>query len=154
MASLLLPLILLMACSDDENNGAETPTPSANAEAPAPPVPELEPSQHKIAEGTLTTTINSGAVSRFDPQELPLETGNALPACAAYVFAFGWQVSQPYPPDEVDIVWRTERMGEVAEVASGASGTASIGCGYLETVNNSSFTVIVDAHYLIAEISE
>lgn len=146
---LFLTLTALACSSDSGPAGSSSPGPPSGTEkAPQPPAPTIQPGQRKIGEGSFTTAILPGATAGFDPLKLPLDTGVELPPCTAFGFDFGWQVKDPYPPADVNLVWRSSSM----EVGSGASGTASVGCGLLEAINKSAFKITLDAHYIIAEI--
>ncbi len=152
--ALVLCLGAVFATCGDGQEGAssrESTAPTATGEkAPPPPLPELAAGLQRLSEGTFETTIQPGGRAGFDPLQLPLDTGVEQPSCAAFVFAFSWQVKDPYPPENVDVSWLSTRAGGPEEVASGASGTATVGCGFLETANNSTFAVTVQARYVIA----
>jgi len=117
----------------------------------APPVasPELDPIVQKLGEGALEFTIGPGDSYGFDPLGLPVGSGKQPPPCAAFVFAFTWQVTDPYPADNVDLRWRLNRMGGAVEIARGPSGDQTVGCGLLEAVNSGDASVSLSVRYLI-----
>ena len=105
-----------------------------------------------LALGEMTLNIGAGDTYAFDPIDLATQQGIEVPPCAAFVFLFGWQVRDPYPPEGVDIKFRWTRMGSTEVIAEGASGTKSIGCGGIEVVNDSAVQVTVEVRYGIGEV--
>src|SRR5574341_824254 len=144
----LCPILLLAACGNGSESNTATSNPSATAteKAPAPPTPPVQPGAQIVAEGTLSSTIIPGGTARFDPLTLPLNTGAEAPPCESYVFSFGWLVTDPYPAENVDLRWQWAREGSSEEIATGASGTASLGCGFLEAVNRGASKITLEAH--------
>jgi hypothetical protein len=143
----------VIGCGGDEGSGSEITPTVALTSVPLGQA-ALEEGVARLAEGTFTTTLQAGAVSGFDPQKLPLEGTNEVPPCAALVFAFAWQVTQPVPADDTGLVWRLTEMGVPTEVGSGPVGTATIGCGFIEPVNTGDEAIIVNVHYLIGRRTE
>ncbi|HEV8574601.1 MAG TPA: hypothetical protein VGR43_07820 [Dehalococcoidia bacterium] len=145
-------LILIASCGDDAKEGAGgSPTGSVTPAdgTPAPPPPELAEGVSRLSEGTFTATIDPEGVSAFEPIALPLELGAETPPCESFVFVFGWQVVEPIPIEDAGLVWSVTRMGAAEEIARGASGTATVGCGFLEAVNHGDARMTLNVHYLI-----
>lgn len=133
--------------------GAATATPaSGGSPAPDAPVPVLDANTKKIGEGTISFVLVPGQSSPIDPIGLPLPAGATPPPCAAFVFSFGWQVTKPNPPGDAKVTFKIDRQGVVEQVASGASGTASVGCGLLTAVNEGDGEMSVSMHYFQGEI--
>lgn len=135
------------------DGAAATATPAeGGSPTPVAPVPVLDANVRKIGEGTISFVLVPGQSSPIDPIGLPLQTGATPPPCAAFVFSFGWQVTKPNPPGDARVTLKIDRQGVVEQVASAASGTATVGCGLLTTVNEGDGEVTVSIHYLQGEI--
>jgi len=155
-SALLLSLtIALAACGSgsEGDTGTTSPSPTVVEEAPPPPTPAVESGAQVVAEGTLSSTIAPGGIARFDPLTLPLNPGAEVPSCESYVFSFGWLVIDPYPAEDVDLRWQWAKEDGAEEVGTGASGVATIGCGFLEAMNRTGSKITVEAHYVIASTS-
>jgi hypothetical protein len=162
-------LLLLAACGSGDDSATHSPafsgpTFAANqtkaatpTEAPptdvrtAPPLasPQLDSVVQKLGEGALDITIGPGESYGFDPLSLPVDSGKQPPPCAAFVFAFTWQVTDPYPAESMDVRWRLNRMGGTVEIAHGPSGEQTVGCGLVEAVNSGDASVSLSVRYLI-----
>lgn len=141
------------ASPSSTGSGAATAT-LAPSGSPAPdaPVPVLDANTRKIGEGTISFVLIPGQSSPIDPIGLPLPAGATPPPCASFVFAFGWQITKPNPPGEAKVTFKIDRQGAVEQVAAGASGTSSVGCGLLTAVNEGDGEISVSMHYFQGEI--
>jgi hypothetical protein len=99
----------------------------------------------------MSLTIGGGESYGFEP--LDLSDGDA-PPCATFVFLFGWQVQDPYPPEGVDLAITSTRMGATETIGEGASGTATVGCGFIEVRNDSAFPISMEVRYAVARMTE
>ena len=142
-----------------EPSAASSPTatgvPSPTAEpqdAPHAPAPEVPDNVTVLALGEMSLNIGAGDTYAFDPIDLGTQQGVEVPPCAAFVFLFGWQVRDPYPPEYVNLRIRWTRTGSMETIAEDASGTQSIGCGGIEVVNDSAAQVTVEVRYGIGEL--
>jgi len=128
------------------------PSPTGGAqEAPGAPAPEVPDNVDVLALGEMSLNIGAGDSYQFDPLQLAQDQGVEAPPCAAFMFLFGWQVQDPYPPEGVDLKLRWTRMGSTEVIAEGASGTKSIDCGGIEVVNDSAFQITVEVRYGFGE---
>ena len=129
------------------------PSPTGGAqEAPGAPAPTVPDNVEVLALGEMNLNVGTGDTYAFDPIDLGTQQGIEVPPCAAFLFLFGWQVRDPYPPDNVNLRFRWTRMGSTEVIAEGASGTKSIGCGGIEVVNDSAVQVTVEVRYGIGEV--
>src|SRR3990172_3924806 len=129
------------------------PSPTSEPqEAPGAPAPTVPDEVDVLALGEMTLNIGAGDTYAFDPIDLATQQGIEVPPCAAFLFLFGWQVRDPYPPDNVNLRFRWTRMGSTEVIAAGASGTQSIGCGGIEVVNGSAVHITVDVRYGIGAV--
>jgi hypothetical protein len=137
------------------SGGEPSPTVAAGAsptseQPPAAPVPDVDPSLEVLNLGEMNLSIGAGETYGFEP--LDLAEGEA-PPCAAFVFLFGWQVQDPYPPEGVVLTVTSTRMGGTETLGEEASGTATIGCGFVEVANGSDFPISVQVRYAIAQMT-
>lgn len=140
------------ASPDETEQPSLTPAPeSTTAAAPTPRPPVLEPGVAKIGEGTMTFSLLPEGEYRIDPLAL-IQPGTATPPCAAFVFAFSWQITDPFPPGSNQIVWRITQQDVTQDVGQGASGTATVGCGQLIALNDGPDTINVSVWYKQGEI--
>ena len=170
---LALSFGLLAACGGGNGNEEPTSTPGAEAtgeptsgptEAPAEPTeaptepsaeaPEaapvaLDPGVAPVEEGSFDLAIAPHGSSEIDPLAL---AGDNAPACAGLVFAFSWQVQDPYPPDGVQLRVTGTRMGATVDLGEGPSGTSSIGCFAIAFINDSDVAVTVQIRYAAGSI--
>ena len=129
---------------------AAAPATSEGPAAPTPVMPQLSSGVRRIGEGTMNFTLVPNVNTTFDPSTFPLEQPNEKPPCSAFVFAFGWQVTNPYPaPTDLALVWRRTSEGQTVEVARGPAGEQNVGCGLLEAFNAGTSDVSVSVHYII-----
>ena len=148
----VLVIILAIACGgDDESTPGPTETAGAGG-TPAPAAPQLEEGVSRLAEGTSSTALLPSAVSGFDPIDLPLREGVEPPPCAEFVFTFTWQVAEAGAG--TGLVWRLTEMGAPREIGSGPSGSATVGCGFIEAINNGGERASINVRYLIGRRSE
>ena len=153
--------VLLSACDGGGPKPAATVSPGAGA-AIASPTPTPEPPHaaelefgsdiKELYRDDTEIPIGAGASYGFDNLALAGKRGVQAPPCAAFVFLLSWQVRQPYPSDEVDLRIKTLSMDIPTEIASGASGNVSVGCTYVQIVNDSDVDVAVDMRYGFGEV--
>ena len=141
-------LSLAAACDGDDEDAAGSDTTQTVAVLLSQRV-QLEEGASRLAEGAFSTALVPTAVSGFDPASLPLEGQREPPPCADFIFTFAWQVREATPAE--GLVWRINEDGVVREIATGASGDATVGCGFIEAVNTGSERVTLDVHYLIGQ---
>lgn len=127
-----------------EAPAARTPTP---APALPPPEPSLEGGAQKVGSGTMTFTLLPSGQFPIDPLGL-LPAGTTPPACDVFVFAFTWEITSPDPPGSEQVVWETVSGEQRQQVAAGAEGEASVGCGQLFAVNRGANTLVVGLHFV------
>ena len=144
----LVVVVLAMACGGDDQ------PPATTSRGVTPAAPQLEEGVSRIAEGAFSTALVPRAVSGFDPIDLPLEGGTETPPCAAFVFTFAWQVGEADSGAGTGLVWRLTEMGAPREIGSGPAGSATVGCGFIEAINNGGERVSINVHYLIGRRSE
>lgn len=172
--------LLIAACGDDDDeagNGSVSPTASGSPSATgadetpdaspdgtgqpagtpttqptgAAPTPALDPGVKKIGEGTMTFILIPGGQFPVDGLGL-IQPGTATPTCAAFVFAFAWQITDPFPPGSNAMTWRITQGDSTEDVGSGADGTATVGCGLLTAMNTGPATISVSVRYVQGEI--
>jgi len=124
-----------------------TKTPAPTAAVVTPAVPTLAAGVKKIGDGTMTFVLAANGQFPIDGQGL-VQPGTQAPPCASFVFAFGWQITNPYPPGDKAVFWQINQQGVVSDVASGPAGTASVGCGQLIALNKTSDPVSVSVAYV------
>jgi hypothetical protein len=122
------------------------------AEAPHAEAPTVDPGLELLITGEMNLNLGAGDVYPFDPIDLGVQQGIEVPPCAAFVFLFGWQVRDPYPPENVNLKFRWTRMGSTETIGEEASGTQSVGCGGIEVVNDSAVPISVEVRWGIAEM--
>ncbi len=137
--------ILLMACS-----GGMSPTVPL---APPARAPILEGSVRAIGQGRIELSIQPGQSSSIDGLRLAIQAGIAAPPCAAFVFAFVWQVTQPYPAGTASVEFIGNRMGGTFTVGRpGPEGSGQIGCAGLDAINRGAMPVKIEVRYVIGEV--
>jgi hypothetical protein len=135
--------------------GTPTPTPTATVApigngAPLPIEPTLNEALTETASGDLTADVQPGQTYSVDPQSLV--TGS--PSCTNFEFDFTWQVTDPYPPDGVDLQWQIQRNGAGVKIAEATSGEQSIGCDPLQALNAGSAPISVAIKYKIGGLPQ
>ena len=153
---------LLIAC--DGNGGATrspvaTVSPGPGAAASPTPTPEpphaaeleFETGVKELYQDDTEIPIAAGKTYGFDNLALAGKRGVKAPPCPAFAFLMSWQVRQPYPPDEVDLRVQTLSLEVPTEIGSGASGGVSVGCTYVQIVNESDVDVSVEMRYGFGE---
>jgi hypothetical protein len=143
---------VVIACGGDDENTPEPTDTIAGGTAPSPAAPELPEGVSRLAEGASSTALLPSAVTGFDPIDFPLEEGAEPPPCVAFVFAFTWQVAEPDAGS--GLIWRLTETGAPREIGSGPSGSATVGCGLIEAVNDGSERISLNVRYLIGRRSE
>ncbi len=124
------------------------PVPTAEEAPHAPPI-ELDPGVEERREEVTELTFLAGATVGLEPVQL---AGADFPSCATFVFAFSWQVREPYPADGVILrVFRT-RMENKELLAEATSGSATVGCSFIEFVNASYVPITVELRYVVGAI--
>jgi hypothetical protein len=68
------------------------------------------------------------------------------------VFTFTWQVAEAGAG--TGLVWQLTEMGAPREIGSGPSGSATVGCGFIEAINNGGERASINVRYLIGRRSE
>ena len=123
----------------------ETPRPASSA--PTPVKPALDAGVQQVGEGTISFVLVPNGQFSIDGLGL-IQPGTEPPPCAAFVFAFSWQITDPYPPGDSQVTWQIIAQDSRDDVASGAAGTASVGCGQLIASNNGPDQIGVSVHYV------
>jgi hypothetical protein len=139
-----------MACGGDDENTPE-PTGTITGGTSAAAEPQLPEGVSRLAEGASSTALLPGAVTGFDPIDFPLEEGAEPPPCSAFVFTFTWQVAESGAGSA--LVWRLTDTGAAREIGAGPSGSATVGCGLIEAVNNGGERISLSVRYLIGRRS-
>jgi len=138
--------------SPDETDGANvTPTPVHTPAGPTPVAPTLDTGVRQIGEGTINFTLVPNSQVPIDGLGL-VPAGAETPPCAAFVFAFNWSITDPYPVGGNQVAWRITRQDSTEDVAAGADGKAKVGCGRLTVINTGPDQVTVAVHYLLGAI--
>jgi hypothetical protein len=145
-------VLLLAGCGGDDEN---PPIATAIGEStPGPASPSLDAGVARLAEGTFSVALVQGAVSGFDPIDLPLERDAEPPPCSEFVFTFAWQVGEADGDAGTGLVWRLTEMGAAREIGSGPVGSVTVGCGFIEAMNSRSERISVNVRYLIGRRGE
>ena len=126
-----------------------TVTPAGNGAA-APIEPTLDEALTEIASGDLTADVQPGQTYNIDPQSLVTNP----PSCTNFQFDFTWQVTGPYPPDNVDLQWQIRRNGAGVKIAGATSGEQSVGCDSLQALNAGSVPISVAIKYKIGGLPQ
>jgi len=150
----LFVAVVAMACSGDDERTPDPTGAIAGGGTSAPVAPQLEEGVSRIAEGTFSTVLLPSAVSGFDPIDLPLGGDIEPPPCAAFVFTFSWQVSEAEAGAGSGLIWRLTELGAPREIGSGPAGSATVGCGFIEAINNGGERASISVHYLVGRRSE
>ena len=124
-----------------------TPTPGPTTAAPTPVGPTLAPGVKNIGSGTINFVLAPNGQFPIDGVAL-IQPPNQPPPCAAFVFAFSWQITNPNPPGDRAVFWQMNQQGVITDVASGPDGAASVGCGQLIAFNKTSDPVTVSVYYV------
>ncbi len=119
------------------------PTPAG----PSPVAPTLDTGVSQIGEGTISFVLVPNGQIPIDGLGL-IQAGTETPPCAAFVFAFSWQITDPFPVEDNQVAWKITRQDSIDDVAAGADGTATVGCGQLNVINTGPDQVTVSVHYL------
>jgi hypothetical protein len=153
---ILLSALALAACGGDDDSsgdptGSATATASSGPSGTPPPVadPELASGLNEIGRGDLgEIEVPVGGVYYIDPATLETE-GSAEPSCEGFVFAFAWQVTDPYPPEEDALEWQVQREGGNATLSEEPSGEDTSGCDPVQAVNNGEEALTLAVKYAI-----
>lgn len=125
-----------------------TPAPTAaTPSGPTPVTPKLDAGVNQIGEGTITFTLLPNGQLPIDGLGL-IQAGKETPPCAAFVFAFSWQITNPFPVGDNTVAWKMTQQGSTEDVAAGPAGTATVGCGQLTVINTGPDQVNVAVHYI------
>ena len=158
-------LALAAACGgdDDETTPTETaggltpvgtkdatPTPLATgvAVAPTPAEPTLDEELKEITSGSSDESIAAGGSWSIDTAAFAEDAS----LCTNFAFDYTWQVQDPFPTVNVDLIWQFTRAAGTVEVASGPAGEQSIGCGLLEALNRGAGPITVAIRYRVGAI--
>lgn len=134
--------------SPGETDGANvTPTPVPTPSGPTPVAPTLDTGVKQIGEGTISFVLVPNGQIPIDGLGL-IQAGAETPPCAAFVFVFSWQITEPYPAGDNQVAWKITRQDSTEDVAAGAGGAATVGCGQLTVINTGPDQVTVAVHYL------
>lgn len=130
----------------------QTPEPTATVEpTPSAPSPQAPPvDQATYGDGRLSFELAPGG--SYDLKTNELEASHTALPCADLLFVFGWQVSNPYPADGYNVLWRVtqeERHVDLDPAEPDGQGAAA-GCGQLEAINQGDSPMTVAVHYVIA----
>jgi len=154
---------LLTACDGDGGKVTSSPSAtvspgpgSAGSPTPTPEPPhaaelEFETGVKELYQDDTEIPIAAGATYGFDNLALAGKRGVEAPPCPAFAFLLSWQVRQPYPPDGVDLRVETLSLDIPTEMGSGTSGNVSVGCTYVQIVNDSDVDVSVEMRYGFGE---
>ncbi|MEX1195817.1 MAG: hypothetical protein WD904_03820 [Dehalococcoidia bacterium] len=129
-----------------------TPAPDGGGPAPSPADPQLDEDLQELTSGELEATIEPGGTYEIDPLAITETAGGSAPPCENFAFDFTWQVTDPYPSDGVQLVWRFIRDEGDVDIANAPSGEQTIGCGLLRAVNNGGETITVAVRYRVGAI--
>lgn len=135
------------ASPDESGDASATATPVETPAGPSPVAPTLDAGVKQIGEGTISFTLLPNGQFPIDWLTL-IQPGTETPPCAAFVFAFSWQITKPYPVGDNEVSWKITRQGVTEDVASGADGTATVGCGQLTITNTGPDEATISIHYL------
>ena len=154
---------LLTACDGDGGKTTTSPaatvspgpgiagSPTTTAEPPHAAALEFESGVKELYQSESEIPIAAGKTYGFDNLALAGKRGVEAPPCPAFAFLMSWQVRRPYPPDEVDLRIETLRLDIPTEIGSGTSGNVSVGCTYVQIVNDSDVDVSVEMRYGFGE---
>lgn len=156
IAASLLTLIavgLFIACGgdDDSSDPSASASPTTTAVATPPPLadPQLPSGLREVARGDLgEIEVPVGGVYYIDPRTLAAR-GTIAPPCEGFVFAFSWQLNDPYPPEEESFEWQVQRDGGNASLSTDEGGQESVGCESLQAVNKGEEPLTVEVRYVI-----
>ena len=155
LASVLsLLAVAVVACADEASapdevgvGGEQSPGVGSIAR---PPAPDLGEGVREIGGRTITLAPSPGLVATITPYELELADGEQRPPCDRFVFSFGWQVVDPAsPPDDFQLVWTFNGGAGAEDIGLGARGTARVGCGVINILNETGQDISVDIDYLV-----
>jgi len=132
---------------DDTGAPDATETPEPTTAAPTPIAPTLAAGVRKIGEGTINFVLAANGLFGIDGLAL-IQPGTETPPCAAVVFSFDWQITEPYPPGGNTVQCRITSQDITEDVAAGPDGAATVGCGQLTAVNPGSAQISVAVHYI------
>lgn len=117
-----------------------TPTPAV---AEQPPAPTLEEGVTRIGEGVITFALVPNGQFLINGLGL-LQPGTEAPSCDAFRFAFAWNSA----PGDGSVTWELINGDVRQEVAAGATGSATVGCGQLMAENRGTETLTVSVRYI------
>ena len=129
----LLAAFVLAACDGDED-------------APQVTLPE---GAVELDSGEREITIQAGESFGLDTVDYAGDREVLIPGCAAYIFAYAWDATEPEGgvPLRID----STRQGETTIVSEEASGSATAGCAFLEFINTGEVDVVLDLGYVFGE---
>jgi len=136
-----LAALVAFACSDgygDDNDPGRTA-----------PDPALPAGAALLAEGEREIELAAGESFGLDTVDFAGDQEIAAPGCAAYVFAYGWAVTEP---DDGTLRIDSTRQNETVTVSEEPSGSDVAGCAFLEFVNAGDEDIAVQLRYQMGEL--
>ena len=115
-------------------------------DAPQPVLPE---NVVELDSGDREITIEPGESFGLDTIDFAGDRDVPIPGCAAYIFAYAWNATEP--DGGVPLRIDSTRQGETTVVSEEPSGTATAGCAFLEFVNTGEVDVVLDLAYIFGE---
>jgi hypothetical protein len=133
---------------------ADTPTPAASGVggAPAPADPQMDDELTEIASGELDHAIGPGESAAVIPLDTVADLGSSCDAFPNFAFSFSWQVTDPFPPDGVQISWHLDRDSGSVRIADGPAGEQTVGCEPLSLINDGDAAASVSIRYRVGAL--
>jgi len=150
--------VAFVACNGDGGgeSGKQTPPPTEVAT----PVgidevkahrPEINPQLDVLGDGALKLMVPAGKSVFIQTLERAVKAGINGRDCVFLFFVFTWQVTDPDPPDGVDLeFYNNLPRGDHVFLRRGPSGEAAVSCAPIEVVNKGTTDVKLDFLYVLA----
>ena len=132
-------LVLLAGCSDGYGDD--------DADAPEPALPD---NARLIDSGEREITVEPGESFGLDTVDYAGDREIIIPSCAAYLFAYAWNATQP--EDDVPLRIDSTRQGETTDVSTEPAGSEVAGCAFLEFINEGDEAIVLDLRYEFGEL--